>query len=410
MTSTLGIKKIQYPNGTNSITIDSSGSADITTANITTAAITTANVTNATATGTITTPSINGTQIGGRRNIVINGAMQHWQRGTSFSVSDNIYTCDRWLTEFGGLGAFTLSRSTDTPDEFGYSLKLDCTSADASPAAGDVFQLFHRIEGQNLQQLKKGTASAEKVTLSFFVKSNKTGNMQVNLRDANSRIIGNTYTINSANTWERKTITFDGDTSGTIANDNTTELTIEFPISSGSTYTSGAVPTAWEASSNADRNAGSTINLADNTSNEWYLTGVQLEVGAQATAFEHRSFGEELDLCERYFQQYGRSASAIGRLLGSGNGGDAMLSTFGPIKQMRASPTANYFGGNSDGGNFNVYVHNTTTVNTAPSAYVTDGRQIFWNFSGNGSYPNSAYWIDMGNGSSQFGFTLDSEL
>ena len=302
MTSTLGIKKIQYPNGTNSITIDSSGSAAITTANITTAAITTANVTNATATGTITTPSINGSQIGGRRNIVINGAMQHWQRGTSFSVADNIYTCDRWLTEFGGLGAFTLSRSTDTPDEFGYSLKLDCTTADASPAAGDIFQLFHRIEGQNLQQLKKGTASAEKVTLSFFVKSNKTGNMQVNLRDANSRIIGNTYTINSANTWERKTITLDGDTSGTIANDNSSELSIEFPISSGSTYTSGAVPTSWEATSNADRNAGSTINLADNTSNEWYLTGVQLEVGSQATEFEHRSFGEELALCKRYYE------------------------------------------------------------------------------------------------------------
>ena len=252
-------------------------------------------------------------QIGGRRNIIINGAMQISQRGTSFSVSDNIYTLDRFVTEFSGLGAFTLTQSTDAPDGFGNSLKLDCTTADASPASGDIFQLFHKIEGQNLQQLKKGTSDAEKVTLSFFVKSNKTGNMQVNLRDANSRIIGATYAISSANTWERKTITFDGDTSGSIANDNTTELTIEFPVGSGSNYTSGAVPTAWEASSDADRNAGSNINIADNTANEWYLTGVQLEVGEQATPFEHRSFGEELSLCQRYyFQKINGNSQPVG--------------------------------------------------------------------------------------------------
>jgi len=252
-------------------------------------------------------------QIGGRRNIIINGAMQISQRGTSFSVSDNIYTLDRFVTEFSGLGAFTLTQSTDAPDGFGNSLKLDCTTADASPASGDIFQLFHKIEGQNLQQLKKGTSDAEKVTLSFFVKSNKTGNMQVNLRDANSRIIGATYAISSANTWERKTITFDGDTSGSIANDNTSELTIEFPVGSGSNYTSGAVPTAWEASSDADRNAGSNINIADNTANEWYLTGIQLEAGSQATPFEHRSFGEELSLCQRYyFQKINGNSQPVG--------------------------------------------------------------------------------------------------
>ena len=293
---------------------------------------------NITTSGTVNTPSINGGQIGGRRNIVINGGMQISQRGTSFSVSDNIYTLDRFLTEFSGLGAFTLTQSTDAPDGFGNSLKLDCTTADASPASGDVFQLFYRIEGQNLQQLKKGTSSAEKVTLSFFVKSNKTGNMQVNLRDANSRIIGATYAISSANTWERKTITFDGDTSGSIANDNTSELTIEFPVGSGSNYTSGAVPTAWEASSDADRNAGSNINIADNTANEWYLTGLQLEVGSQATPFEHRSFGEELALCRRYYFQKINGNSqpvGIGTYISSGQ-----IRTYidFPV-EMRANPT-----------------------------------------------------------------------
>ena len=287
-------------------------------------------------------------QIGGRRNIVINGGMQISQRGTSFSVSDNIYTLDRFVTEFSGLGAFTLTQSTDAPDGFGNSLKLDCTTADASPASGDVFQLFHKIEGQNLQQLKKGTSDAEKVTLSFFVKSNKTGNMQVNLRDANSRIIGATYAISSANTWERKTITFDGDTSGSIANDKTAELTIEFPVGSGSNYTSGAVPTAWEATSNADRNAGSNINIADNTANEWYLTGVQLEVGSQATPFEHRSVGEELALCQRYFCLFADNNELIG-------GGGYQSSTFPDVAvsfpvTMREAPSlvhtsgSNYYG------------------------------------------------------------------
>jgi hypothetical protein len=236
------------------------------------------------------------------RNIIINGDMSIAQRGTSFSISDNIYTLDRYLTEFSGFGAFTLTQSTDAPDGFGYSLKLDCTSADASPASGDIFQLFHRIEGQNLQYLKKGTSSAESTTLSFWVKSNKTGNMQVNLRDgSNDRIIGGVYAINSANTWEKKTLTFAGDTSGTIDNDNTVGLTLEFPIGSGSNYSSGSVPTSWETKVDADRNAGSNINLADSTSNEWYITGVQLEAGTTASSFETLPTDINLMRCQRYY-------------------------------------------------------------------------------------------------------------
>jgi len=309
--------------------------------------------------------SLNGGQFGGRRNIVINGAMQISQRGTSFSVSDNIYTLDRFVTEFSGLGAFTLTQSTDAPDGFGNSLKLDCTTADASPASGDIFQLFHKIEGQNLQQLKKGTSDAEKVTLSFFVKSNKTGNMQVNLRDANSRIIGATYAISSANTWERKTITFDGDTSGSIANDNTAELTIEFPVGSGSNYTSGAVPTAWEASSDADRNAGSNINIADNTANEWYLTGVQLEVGSQATPFEHRSFGEELALCQRYALMIKNGTTSINRFgLGSTVSATTVQMLLQHPVRMRSAPTLTTTGTASD---YQVYSVSVTTCSVAPS-------------------------------------------
>jgi len=299
-----------------------------------------------------TLPALNGaslTGVAGRRNILINGAMQVWQRATTFSVADNIYTVDRWLTEFGGFGAWTLSRSTDAPAGFGYSLDLDCTTADASPAAGDIFQLFHRLEGQDLQQLKKGTSSAESITFSFWVKSKKTGNLQVNLRDANSRIIGAVYTINVADTWEKKSITFAGDTSGVIANDNTSELTLEFPIGSGSTYSSGSVPTSWEATSTADRNAGATINLADSTANYWRITGLQLELGSVATDFEHRSFGEELALCQRYFEKsydYATPAgtntvnSAVGRhgTAGTATSGEMFTSTVFKVEK-RAAPT-----------------------------------------------------------------------
>ena len=351
-------------------------------------------------------------QIGGRRNIVINGAMQVAQRGTSFSVSDNIYTLDRFVTEFSGLGAFTLTQSTDAPDGFGNSLKLDCTTADASPASGDVFQLFHKIEGQNLQQLKKGTSSAEKTTLSFFVKSNKTGNMQVNLRDANSRIIGATYAISSANTWERKTITFDGDTSGSIANDNTAELTIEFPVGSGSDYTSGAVPTAWEASSNADRNAGSNINIADNTANEWYLTGVQLEVGSQATPFEHRSFGEELALCQRYhYRIVGNEVN------NSGDGGFAVATNWDgtnhfitldfPV-QMRAGPSFSYGAALSD------FLILTASSTAAPTGFNINGaskQRVEMHLpksGGFGSQGNSG-WIRIVDNTNGF-VAFDSEL
>jgi len=276
------------------------------------------------------------------RNIIINGDMSIAQRGTSFSVSDNIYTLDRFLTEFSGFGAFTLTQSTDSPDGFGHSLKLDCTTADASPASGDVFQLFHRIEGQNLQYLKKGTSSAESTTVSFFVKSNKTGNMQVNLRDApNNRIIGNVYTINSANTWEKKTITFAGDTSGTIDNDNTEGLSLEFPIGSGSDNSSGSVPTTWQTKDNADRNAGSTINLADNTANEWYITGVQLEAGTTASDFEFLPVDVNLQRCQRY---------CYAPISGSGDSNIQFSATFASGSfvripyptTMRALPTLTY--------------------------------------------------------------------
>ena len=248
-------------------------------------------------------------QIGGRRNIVINGAFQIAQRGTSHTGvgnGDNGYYLDRFkFAESGTSGAeFTISQSTDSPDGFGFSMKFDCTTADTSLGSGEQLRIITDIEGQDLQQLKKGTSSAEKMTLSFHVKSNLTGTAIVTIYDTpNSRHISKSYTISSANTWEKKTITFEGDTSGAIDNDNTTGFRIEWHLRAGSDATSGTLATSWASYVAANQAAGQTIDLASSTDNEFYITGIQLEVGSQATPFEHRSFGEELALCQRYFKR-----------------------------------------------------------------------------------------------------------
>ena len=252
------------------------------------------------------TTSINGTTpnayntVG--KNLIINGAMQIAQRGTSETgVTSSAYTTvDRFRTSIGNSGTWTVEQSTDAPDGFSNSFKQSCTTADTSPNYLFIETLF---EGQALQQLAKGTSSAKSVTLSFWVKCNKTGTAQVNLRDYdNDRLIGNTYTINSADTWEKKSLTFAGDTTGAFDNDNALSLAIEWWFDAGTSFTSGAVPTSWETRDNTDRAAGVTLALGDATSNYFSMTGVQLEVGESATEFEHRPYGTELSLCQRYFR------------------------------------------------------------------------------------------------------------
>jgi len=247
-------------------------------------------------------------QIGGRRNLIINGAMQVFQRGTSHtSITTSGYRADRFRSAISNLGTWTITQDSDAPSGFSNSLKYDCTTADASPAASNNLFIQHKIEGQNVQHLKKGTSDAEKVTIQFYVKCNKTGNVQFNIRDRdNTRQISSIITINSANTWEKKVFTIVGDTTGTLDNNNESSFELEWWLDAGSNYTTGTAPTAWEAVADTDRAAGTTIALGDSTDNYFQLTGVQMEVGEQATPFEHRSFGEELGLCQRYYHEQGR--------------------------------------------------------------------------------------------------------
>ena len=248
-------------------------------------------------------------QLTGRRNIVINGEMKCSQRSTSATsiTSTGYHALDRFKLLYTDAGTWTMAQSSTSPNGFANSLKLDCTATKSSLASNSRLFLMTSIEGQDVQQLKKGTSDAEYVTLSFYVRSNKTGTYQVNIEDNdNVRIVGSTYTISSANTWEKKEITFVADTTGAFADDNGDSLAIMWALVAGTDNSSGAVPTAWEAKSNTDRGAGLSINLADNTANEWLITGVQLEVGNVTNPiYEHRSFKDEIQLCKRYFELHG---------------------------------------------------------------------------------------------------------
>jgi len=256
--------------------------------------------------GTITTADLSFTPVSNPfRNIIINGDMSIAQRGTSESgITDGGYkTIDRWLLSLGSLGTWTQSQSTDVPSGQGFakSLKMDCTTAKASPDSGNLLLMQTRFEGQNLQYLKKGTANAESLTLSFWVKSNKTGTYVCEIDDAdNSRNINKSYTINSANTWEKKEITFAGDTTGAFTNDNNLSMNVIWWLAAGSDFTSGTLQTSWGSTVNTNRAVGN-VNLADSTANEWYITGVQLEAGTSASDFEFLPVDRNMSRCQRYY-------------------------------------------------------------------------------------------------------------
>ena len=251
-------------------------------------------------------------QIGGRRNIIINGAMQVAQRGTSVAWASNGYLAlDRVATVNNSTaGRFTMKQTaiTDLPG-FANALELDVTTADTSIAAGEVTTLQYKIEGQDLQQLKKGTSSAEKVTLSFYVKANAARVVVAELMDGdNTRKIQQKFTTTTG--WTRHILTFAADTTGALDDDNAESLQLQLWLHAGSTYTGGTFTSnTWAATTTANRAAG-IDSLYTSTDNNFFITGVQLEVGSVATPFEHRSYGEELALCQRYFEVLGRGPNS----------------------------------------------------------------------------------------------------
>ena len=285
------------------------------------------------------------------RNILINGAMQISQRGTSATaVTGGYATVDRWKFYESSGGAITVERSTTAPAGFANSVKVACTTADTSVAAGEYCYFFQALEGHHLQQLEYGLSTAKDLTLSFWVRSNKTGTYCVVMeKHSNTRYhYVKEYTIDAADTWEKKEITISptaGSTSfitasgGAINNQNTTSARIDFWLMSGTTY-NGGTDDAWSSDTN-DYTTSNQVNWMDSTSNNFYLTGVQLEVGDTATAFEHRSYGDELARCQRYYQ-VGSITGYVWAPNQSVHNAGSLERREGLPVQMRATPTNSY--------------------------------------------------------------------
>ena len=287
------------------------------------------------------------------KNLIINGAMQVAQRGTSstgLGASAGYFTCDRWKMDFNATaGRLTMSQASDGPVGFANCIKLDCTTADTSIAAGEYIMLEQRFEGQDLQRIGKGTSSAKELTLSFYVKANAAFTFGVELFDNdNTRQITKLFTTTTG--WNRIELTYPADTTGAFDDDNARSLLVTFWLHSGSTYAGGTLnSSSWASVTNANRAAG-IDSFFSSTSNEFYITGVQLEVGSTATDFEHRTFGDEILRCQRYFCRTYAYGTATGTATSNGSATGAAYATINyagvPFRfpvEMRAAPTVQIY-------------------------------------------------------------------
>ena len=286
--------------------------------------------------------STNG-QVSGRRNIVINGAMNVAQRSasvTGIGATSGYYTIDRYQIIAGATaGRFTMAQVADVHDGFANAMKLTCTTADASIAAGEYMGIHYRIEGQDLQQIKKGTSDAEKVTISFYVKGNASATYMLEVKDSdNTRLNQNQFAVTTD--WTRIEITLNADTTGAFTDDNGLSLELSFWLHGGSTYTSGTyTANTWAGQTNANRLVGIS-SFFDSTDRTFFLTGLQMEVGSVATPFEHRSYGEELALCQRYYYELTDTSQATEDFAIGSAYNTSQLEMIIPFKvTMRAEPT-----------------------------------------------------------------------
>jgi hypothetical protein len=329
--------------------------------------------------------------VNGRRNLIINGAMQVAQRGTSATASTGYNTVDRFSMTVANFdnAAFTYGQSSVAPAGFSNSWRIDCTTVETALAADEYSTFYQPIEAQNLQQIANGSSDAKSLTLSFYVKSNKTGTWGLNLYkpDNTGRQITATYTISSADTWEFKTVTFAGDTAGGgIVDDSGAGIYVYWALAAGSDYTTSD-STSWSNYSNAGFLYGHNVNFFDSTANDWAVTGVQLEIGDVATPFEHRSFGDELRRCQRYFQNNGGTRVIKGGYVASGG------NNFYTVKYttaMRAAPTVAF-----------ISVSGSGFSNAAPSTQ-SIGTESFEVYKAGTSTLAGGYYL--------FTYTTDAEL
>lgn len=346
-------------------------------------------------------------QYAGARNLIINGGMTVAARGASaVAAGAGTYpSIDRLKCYESTDGAFTLEQSTTVPSGQGFSnsAKFVVTTADTSLAAGQYAQATQVIEAQNLQHLNYGTSSAKTLTLSFWCRSSKTGTYCITIvkEDSTATHYVKEFSISSANTWEKKTITIEPDSNitasaGAIANDNGAGLYVYWNFAQGSTYT-GATDDAWSTNTNHFATANQ-VNWMDSTSNDFYLTGVQLEVGEQATPFQHESYEATLRKCQRYYFPAGTYNIYAGWAMTWGTSTQyPKVNADFPVA-MRATPTITYAHSNTGAANQIEWVDGTTTgasswgVGVHGIYYVFTSSSISANFSG------------------QFRYTADAEL
>ena len=324
------------------------------------------------------------------RNLVINGDMLVSQRGTSFASvgnGDSQYTLDRWkFTEEGDLGAaeITVTQDTDVPtgEGFAKSLKCVCATADTSIDAGTISYIEQRIEGQNLQHVAKGTSGAKKMTYSFFCKSNLTGTFTICFSDSdNTRQFSTSYSLASANTWEKIVINIPADTTGAFTNDNGVSFIIQMNLQAGTDKQSGALTTAFESSTAGDRAVGQT-NFFSSTSNNWYITGCHLEIGDAATDFEHLPFDVQFHRCQRYFQKITHRYRIVTRW---NNNSGVPIGYMDFMQTMNHEPTVTNSGTYEDGTGYGqtpsyggttengTYIAGAVSVSTNNTNYIHNG-------------------------------------
>ena len=339
--------------------------ANITTAKIASNAITTAKITDANiSTAKLADDAVTGAKIennptiagnltvsGGfvpstaysNRNMITNGDMSVAQRGTSSTgqSSSGIKCVDQFTYLHNGGGTSDISQSSTAPNEFKNSLKVECNSTDGSLDAGDFVGIRHHIEAQNCQRLLFGTSSAKSITISFHVRSKQTGTYALNLfLDDDVVHFTKTYTISSADTFEKKTITFPANTSAVVEDDTGKGIEFTWWLRAGSTFTSGSAMTGYEGYSNGDVAVGHAVDFLDNSANEFYLTGVQVEIGDVATPFEYITFADNLRRCQRYYYKPDTENNVMGKLQSpAGNLNDHSGYCYFPVT-MRATPTA----------------------------------------------------------------------
>jgi len=307
--------------------------------------------------------------------LIINGDMAIAQRGTSVTGITTVgyYTVDRFYFFEATDGTYTMSQDTDVPSGQGFSnsLKINTTTADTSITSTQSLRLRHTVEAQNLQHLKFGTANAESITLSFWIKSKTTGNFVVRIISSDSnRHICKLISINSADTWEKKTITFVGDTTGVINNDNGAGFIIEQWFAAGPDISSGTLPTTWATNITADSAVGQTVNLADSTSNYINITGVQLEVGTfdanSIPPFQFEDVGTSLARCQRYYQKSYQANVAPSTSTDVGLrtfflDGTAFRTHVMFLNRMRTSPTLTIYDSVGNSGKIRVDATNNVT-------------------------------------------------